>query len=88
VLIADVSEHSIGSIFKGRSMKYDRGWDVWGYLYWTGFRQVGGGANGKVSSRLGVGRSKSMLGGGRYIRRVQVGSLYYIRWPSLFLEFV
>jgi hypothetical protein len=28
VLIADVSEHSIGSIFKGRSMKYDRGWDV------------------------------------------------------------
>jgi hypothetical protein len=30
MLIADVSEHSIGSFFKGRSMKYDRGWDVWG----------------------------------------------------------
>jgi hypothetical protein len=30
VLIADVSEHSIGSIFKGSLMKYDRGWDVWG----------------------------------------------------------
>jgi len=29
VLIADVSEHSIGSIFIGRSMKYDKGWDVW-----------------------------------------------------------
>jgi hypothetical protein len=27
-----------------------------GYLYWTGFRQVGGRANGKVSSRLGVVR--------------------------------
>jgi hypothetical protein len=27
-----------------------------GYLYRTGFRQVGGGANGKVSSRLGVVR--------------------------------
>jgi hypothetical protein len=26
-----------------------------GYLYRTGFRQVGGGANGKVSDRLGVG---------------------------------
>jgi hypothetical protein len=35
-----------------------------------------------VSSRLGVVRR------GRYIRRVRVGSLYYIRWPSLFLEFV
>jgi hypothetical protein len=30
VLIADVSEPSIGSIFIGRSMQYDRGWDVWG----------------------------------------------------------
>jgi hypothetical protein len=29
MLIADVSEHSIGSIFKGRSMNFDRGWDVW-----------------------------------------------------------
>jgi len=28
VLIADVSEHSIGSIFISRSMKYDRGWDM------------------------------------------------------------
>jgi len=28
VLKADVSEHSISSIFIGRSMKYDRGWDV------------------------------------------------------------
>jgi hypothetical protein len=27
-----------------------------GYLYRTGFRQVGGGANGKVSSQLGVVR--------------------------------
>jgi hypothetical protein len=61
VLIADVSEHSIGSIFKGRSMKYDWVWDVWGNIYRTGFRQVGGRANGKVSSRLGVVR-----GGGVY----------------------
>jgi hypothetical protein len=30
VLIADVLEHSIGSIFIGSLMKYDRGWDVWG----------------------------------------------------------
>ena len=29
VLIADVSEPSIISIFIGRWMKYDRGWDVW-----------------------------------------------------------
>ena len=29
VLKADVSEHFIGSIFIGRSMKYDRGWSVW-----------------------------------------------------------
>jgi len=29
VLTADVSEHSIGSIFINRSMKYDRCWDVW-----------------------------------------------------------
>jgi len=28
MLIADVSKHSIGSIFIGRSMKYDRVWDV------------------------------------------------------------
>jgi hypothetical protein len=27
--MADVSEHCIGSVFIGRSMKYDRGWDVW-----------------------------------------------------------
>jgi hypothetical protein len=27
-----------------------------GYLYRTGFRQVGGGVNGKVSSRFGVVR--------------------------------
>jgi hypothetical protein len=30
VLIADVSEHCIGSIFKGRSKKIDGVWDVWG----------------------------------------------------------
>jgi hypothetical protein len=30
VLIADISEHHIGSIFKGRSMKYDGVWDLWG----------------------------------------------------------
>jgi hypothetical protein len=30
VVIADVSEHSISSIFKGSTMKYDRGWEVWG----------------------------------------------------------
>jgi hypothetical protein len=29
VLKADVSEHSISSIFIGRSMKYDRGLSVW-----------------------------------------------------------
>jgi len=29
VLKADVSEHFIGSIFIGRSMKYDRGWSMW-----------------------------------------------------------
>jgi hypothetical protein len=34
VLIADVSEHFVGSVFKFRSMKYDRGWDVW--LIYTG----------------------------------------------------
>jgi hypothetical protein len=30
VLIADVSEHSTDSIFKGSSMKYDSAWDLWG----------------------------------------------------------
>ena len=29
MLKADVSEPSISSIFIGRWMKYDRGWDVW-----------------------------------------------------------
>jgi hypothetical protein len=37
-------------------MKYDWVWDEWGNLYRTGFRQVGGRANGKVSNRLGVVR--------------------------------
>ena len=40
MLTADVSEHSIGSIFIGRSMKYDRCWDVWGYLYRTGLMYI------------------------------------------------
>jgi hypothetical protein len=36
LLIADVSEPSIGSIFLGSSMQYDSGWDVWGiYVHWT-----------------------------------------------------
>jgi hypothetical protein len=46
VLIADVSEHFIGS----------RGLGCVGYLYRTGFKQVGDGTNGKVTSRLGVVR--------------------------------
>ena len=29
MLIADVSEPSISSIFIGKWMKYDKGWDVW-----------------------------------------------------------
>jgi hypothetical protein len=36
-------------------MEYD-GLGCVGYLYRTGFRQVGGGAIGKLSSRLGVVR--------------------------------
>jgi hypothetical protein len=63
-------------------MNYNLVWDVWGNLYRTRFRQVGGRNNGKVSNRLGVVRR------GKYIRRVRVGSLGCIRWPSLFLEFL
>jgi hypothetical protein len=82
VLIADVSEHSIGSIFKGRSTKYDRDWDVWG-IYTGPF------SGRSVAEPLGRWVAGwGWLGGGRYIRRVRVGSLHYIRWPSLFLEFV
>jgi hypothetical protein len=82
VLIADVSEHSIGSIFKGRSMKNGRGWDVWG-IY------TGPGSGRSVAEPMGRWVAGwGWLGGGRYIRHVWVRSLYYIRWPSLFLEFV
>jgi hypothetical protein len=41
-------------------MKYDWVWDVWGNLYRTGFRQVGGRTNGKVSNRLGVIRRREV----------------------------
>jgi hypothetical protein len=34
LLIADVSEPSIDSIFLGSSMQYDSGWDVWGIYTW------------------------------------------------------
>jgi hypothetical protein len=63
-------------------MKYDRGWDVWG-IY------TGPGSGRSVAEPMGRWVAGSgWLGGGKYIRRVRVGSLYYIRWPSLFLEFV
>jgi len=54
VLKAEFSEHSIGSIFIGRLMKYDRGWGLWDI-----YTEPGSGkperANRKVSNRLGVG---------------------------------
>jgi hypothetical protein len=34
LLIADVSEPFIGSIFLGSLMQYDSGWDVWGIYTW------------------------------------------------------
>jgi hypothetical protein len=71
VLTADVSEHTIGSIFKGRSMKYDRGWDVWGIYT----RPGSGRSVAEPMGRWVAGWGR--LGWGRYIRRVRVGTLYY-----------
>jgi len=37
------------------------------YLYLTGFWQASGGANGKVSNRMGAGRCTAGCGRGRYL---------------------
>jgi len=38
VLIADVSELTVGSNFIGRWMKYVSGWIVWGIYTWLSWR--------------------------------------------------
>jgi hypothetical protein len=66
-------------------MKYDRVWDVWGiYTGPDSGRPVAEPMGRGVTSWGWVG-AIACFEGGRYIRRVQVETLNYIRWPSLFL---
>jgi hypothetical protein len=60
VLIADVSEPSIGSIFIGRSMQYDSGWDVWGIYTW---QVQAGRSRGQWEGEWPVGGGYVMEGG-------------------------
>jgi len=46
VLIADVSELTVVSIFIGRWMNYVSGWIVWGIYTWLGW-------SGEVAERIG-----------------------------------
>jgi hypothetical protein len=68
VLIADVSEPSIGSIFMGRWMKNDYGWDVRCIYAWRGCgRKVAGPMEGRVTGRSGWSHNRLWKGEALYI---------------------
>ena len=52
------------------------------YLYMTGFWQAGGGANGKVSEWMGVGRCITDCGRGRCIS-VSAGGITVVYWVAV-----